>query len=41
MSSSEAKRLKVLEDENLRLKRILAEKELKLHVLRDIRMNYF
>jgi len=34
MSSQEAKRLKVLEDENLRPKRILAEKELKLYVLR-------
>jgi len=36
MSSSEAKSLKVLEDENLRLKRILAEKELEIQVLRDI-----
>jgi putative transposase len=36
MSSNEAKRLKVLEDENLRLKRILAEKELEIQVLRDI-----
>lgn len=36
MSSQEAKRLKVLEDENLRLKRILAEKELEIQVLRDI-----
>ncbi|MDI1472306.1 MAG: transposase [Thermodesulfovibrio sp.] len=36
MSSSEAKRLKVLEDENLRLKRLLAEKELEIQVLRDI-----
>ncbi len=36
MSSNEAKRLKVLEEENLRLKRILAEKELEIQVLRDI-----
>lgn len=35
-SSNDAKRLKVLEDENLRLKRILAEKELEIQVLRDI-----
>jgi putative transposase len=36
MSSNEAKRLKVIEDENMRLKRILAEKELELQVLSDI-----
>lgn len=36
MSSNEAKRLKVLEDENMRLKRILAEKELEIQILRDI-----
>lgn len=36
LSSDEAKRLKVLEDENMRLKRLLAEKELELQVLRDI-----
>jgi putative transposase len=36
LSSNEAKRLKVLEDENLRLKRILAEKELEIQVLNDI-----
>lgn len=36
MSSNEAKRLKVLEDENMRLKRLLAEKELEIQVLRDI-----
>ena len=35
-SSSEAKRLKVLEDENDRLKRILAEKELELQILQEI-----
>jgi putative transposase len=36
LSSDEARRLKVLEDENLRLKRILAEKELEIQVLNDI-----
>ncbi len=36
MSSNEAKRLKVLEDKNIRLKRIPAEKELEIQVLRDI-----
>lgn len=36
MSSDEAKRLKVVEDENLRLKKILAEKQLEMLVLRDI-----
>ena len=36
MTSNEAKRLKVFEDENLRLKRILAEKELEIEVLRSI-----
>ncbi len=36
MSASEAKRLKVLEEENARLKRILAEKELELQALTDI-----
>ena len=36
LSSEEAKRLKVLEDENMRLKRILAEKELEIQILRDI-----
>lgn len=36
MSSNEAKRLKVLEDENMRLKRILADKELEIQVLQDI-----
>ncbi len=36
LSSNEAKRLKVLEEENLRLKRILAKKELEIQVLRDI-----
>ncbi len=36
LSSSEAKRLKVLEEENLRLKRLLAEKELEIQALTDI-----
>ncbi|MEJ5300410.1 MAG: transposase [Thermodesulforhabdaceae bacterium] len=36
MSASEAKRLKVLEEENLRLKRLLAEKELEVQALTDI-----
>lgn len=36
MSSIEANRLKVLEDEDMRLKRILADKELEMQVLRDI-----
>jgi len=31
MSASEAKRLKALEEENLRLKKLLAEKELSIH----------
>jgi len=36
LNTKEAKRLKVLEDENLRLKRLLAEKELEIQVLQDI-----
>ena len=36
MSSSEAKRLKALEEENSRLKRLLAEKELEIQALTDI-----
>lgn len=35
-SGDEARKLKVLEDENMRLKRLLAEKELELQVLKDI-----
>ena len=35
-SASEAKRLKVLEEENARLKRLLAEKELEIQVLTEI-----
>jgi len=36
MNASEAKRLKALEEENLRLKRLLAEKELEIQALTDI-----
>ena len=36
LSSSEAKRLKQLEDENRRLKRLLAEKELEIQTLTEI-----
>lgn len=40
-NSSEAKRLKALEEENLRLKRLLGEKELEIQVLRDVvKKNY-
>ena len=35
-SSNEAQRLKILENENLRLKKLLAEKELEIQVLSDI-----
>lgn len=41
LSSEDAKRLKVIEDENMRLKRILAEKELEIQVLRDIMKKNF
>lgn len=36
LNASEAKRLKALEDENIRLKRLLAEKELEIQVLTDV-----
>lgn len=36
MSSTEAKRLRVVEEENRALKRLVAEKELELQVLMDI-----
>lgn len=36
LSASEAKRLKVLEEENSRRKRLLAEKELEIQALTDI-----
>jgi putative transposase len=36
LSTSEAKRLKVLEDENRRLKKLVAEKELLIQTLNEI-----
>jgi putative transposase len=36
MNADEARRLKVIEDENNRLKHILADKELEIQLLRDI-----
>ncbi len=36
LTESEAKRLKVLEDENRRLKRLLAEKELEIQTLTEV-----
>lgn len=36
MNASEAKRLRALEEENSRLKRLLAEKELEIQALTDI-----
>ncbi len=36
LSASEAKRLKALEEENRRLKRLLAEKELEIQMLTDV-----
>ncbi len=36
LKGDEAVRLKVLEDENLRLKRLLAEKEMEIQLLKDI-----
>lgn len=36
MNASEAKRLKVLDEENSRLKRLLAEKELEIQALSEI-----
>ena len=38
-SASEAKRLKALEEENARLKRLLAEKELEIQALTEILKN--
>ena len=35
MQVSQAKRLKVLEKENMRLKRLVAEKELEIQILRE------
>jgi len=36
LSASEAKRLKALEQENARLKKLLAEKELEIHTLTEL-----
>jgi putative transposase len=36
MSTSEAKRLKELENENVRLKKLLAEKELDIDILKEV-----
>ena len=41
MSSSEAKRLKELEKENARLKKLLAEKELDIDLLKEVNRGNF
>ena len=41
MSSSEAKRLKELERENARLKKLLAEKELDIDILKEVNRGNF
>ncbi len=41
MSTSEAKRLKELESENARLKRLLAEKELDISILKEVSQGNF
>jgi putative transposase len=41
MSTSEAKRLKELEKENARLKRLLAEKELDIDILKEVSRGNF
>jgi putative transposase len=41
MSSSEAKRLKELENENARLKKLLAEKELDIDILKEVSRGNF
>lgn len=41
MSSQEAKRLKELEKENARLKKLLAEKELDIDMLREVNRGNF
>jgi transposase-like protein len=41
MSSSEAKRLKELEKENARLKKLLAEKELDIDMLKEVSRGNF
>ena len=41
MSISEAKRLKELESENARLKKLLAEKELDIDILKEVSRGNF
>ena len=41
MSSSDAKRLKELEEENARLKKLLAEKELDIDLLKEVNRGNF
>jgi putative transposase len=41
MSTSEAKRLKDLENENARLKKLLAEKELDMDILKEVSRGNF
>ncbi len=41
MSTSEAKRLKELESENARLKKLLAEKELDIDILKEVSRGNF
>jgi putative transposase len=41
MSTSEAKRLKELENENARLKKLLAEKELDIDILKEVSRGNF
>jgi putative transposase len=41
MSSQEAKRLKELEQENARLKKLLAEKELDIDILKEVNRGNF
>jgi transposase-like protein len=41
MSTSEAKRLKELESENARLKRLLAEKEMDIDILKEVSQGNF
>jgi putative transposase len=41
MEVSEAKRLKTLEDENARLKKLLAEKELDIDILKEVNRGNF
>ena len=41
MSTSEAKRLKELESENARLKRLLAEKEMDIDILKEVSRGNF